>query len=161
MQAPPRNPPGNDRFRASLLDSAVRRFARPALGWVRAIHTFPDLSTRQTEPSMIKLITTAAAALTFLAAASAQAETRGLKMLSMTLAYRTQDIANPTGAEKMLSRIDSAARRLCASTSPVVRRPDAQARLCQAKTVARAVDTLAAPLVTAVYQGRQVEVATR
>ena len=108
---------------------------------------------------MIKLMTTAAAALTFLAAASAHAETRGLTIVSTTLAYETEDLSNPMGAEKMLNRIDRAARRLCASSSPAVRHPDAQARLCHAKAVARAVATLAAPLVTAAYAARRPDVA--
>jgi len=108
---------------------------------------------------MIKLMTSAAATLTLLAAASAHAETRGLTVVSTTLAYETEDLANPMGAEKMLTRIDRAARQLCASSSPVVRHPDAQASLCRAKAVARAVDTLAAPLVTAAYAARRADVA--
>lgn len=110
---------------------------------------------------MTKLMTAATAALTLLAAASAHAETKGLSMVSTTLTYETQDLASTAGAEKMLVRIDLAARRLCAASSPVVRPVNAQSRLCRAKAVARAVDMLAAPLVTAAYQGRQVEVATR
>ena len=110
---------------------------------------------------MTKLMTAATAALTLLAAASAHAETKGLNMVSTTLRYETQDLANSTGAEKMLTRIDRVARQLCASNSPVERHADAQSRRCRAQAITRAVDMLAAPLVTAAYQGRQVEVATR
>ena len=161
MHTSPRNLPKGVRFNAPLLDSAVRRCAQPALRGPRAIHTLLQPSLSELEPMMTKLLSATAVALTLFAATSANAETKGLTMVTTTLAYDTRDIANPAGAAKMLSRIELAAQNLCAPSSPTAKPTGRLVVVCRHAAVARAVDTLAAPLVTAAYQGRQVEVASR
>jgi UrcA family protein len=105
---------------------------------------------------------TALAAMTIVAGSSAKAETQGLRVVSTTLSYETQDLANPAGATKMLGRIELAARKLCASASPAEPVNSRSVLSCRRAAVARAVDTLAAPLVSAAYAGhRPIDLASR
>ena len=102
-----------------------------------------------------------AASLAVFTAAAAQAEIHELRMVSTTLPYETQDLANPAGAKKMLSRIERAALRLCVSNSPAASPTGRLAMACRRPAVSRAVTSLAAPMVTAAYQGGRIDVATR
>ena len=101
---------------------------------------------------MTKLFSAAAATLAILCATSAQAETQRLVMVSTTLAYDTQDLTGAAGATKLLGRIELAARKLCAVNSPAASPTSRHVVACRHAAVARAVDNLAAPLVTAAYE---------
>src|SRR5689334_14405565 len=100
---------------------------------------------------MTKLFSAALGAAVLLAAASATAEPQKVTVVTGTIAYREAQLATPAGAAQLLRRIDPKARQLCASPYQSVPHPDDQARACRHQAVARAVDTLAAPLVTAAY----------
>lgn len=103
---------------------------------------------------MIKLFSGAVVAAVLMAAASAHAEPQKVVVVTGTIAYREAQLATPAGAARLLGRIDAMARRLCASSFQTIPHPDDQSRACRHQAVARAVDTLAAPLVTAAYADR-------
>ncbi len=99
----------------------------------------------------------AAALAAALIAASAHADTRTVVVVARTLTYDDAKLATPHGAAKLLSRIDNMAQQLCASSSPSVPHLDTQGRACRSQAVARAVEALAAPLVTAAHADRQAD----
>jgi UrcA family protein len=123
-----------------------------------ALGPLPVLSNP--ESAMTKLLSTAAA-LTMLIAFSAHGETQRPTKVSTTVAYQPQDLASLNGAAKMLSRIELAAQRLCAPSSPVANQTSPRVLACRHDAVERAVGKLDAPLVTAAYKVRVIEVARR
>ena len=159
MHLSPRNLSTGVHLSAPLLDSTMRRCAQPGSRRGRVTRAFPfELETLMSKP----LSAAAIAALVILAAPSAQAQSSRLTMVSTTLPYESQQIANPAGASKMLRRIELAAQKLCAPSTPVATPNSRQAMACRRATVAKAVDRLAAPMVTAAYVGhRQVDLASR
>jgi len=105
---------------------------------------------------MTKLFSAAAiAAVLITAAASAKAEDHKVTVVDRTITYDDAKLATPHGAARLLSRIENMAQQLCASSSPSVPHLDAQGRVCRTQAVARAVDALAAPLVTAAHADRR------
>ena len=157
MHLSPRNLSSSVHLSAPLMDSTMRRCAQPGSRCGRAPRAFPF----ELETLMSKSLSAAAiAALVMFAAPSAQAEINRLTMVSTTLAYGSQDIANSAGASKMLRRIELAAQKLCAPSSPAATPTSRQAMACRRATVAKAVDRLAAPMVTAAYDGK-IELASR
>ena len=157
MHLSPRNP--GVHLSAPLLDSTMRRCAQPGSRRGRVTRAFPfELETLMSKP----LSAAAIAALVILAAPSAHAQIGRLTMVSTTLAYQSHDIAHPAGASKMLRRIELAAQKLCTPNSPVATPTSRQAMACRRATVAKAVDQLDAPMVTAAYTGRRpVDLASR
>ena len=158
MHLSPRDLSNSVHLSAPLLDSTTRRCAQPCSRRGRATRAFLQHFPFELETPMRKSFSAAAAALTILAASSAHAETQTLVMLSTTLSYQSQDVAEPAGAARMLSRIERTARRLCSYTSPIIPHGDARSRACEAQSVARAVDSMAAPLVTAAFAEKHAEV---
>jgi len=108
------------------------------------------------EPTMSKVISASAALVVLLAAAAAQAEPRRIVVVRETLTYDTSELTTANGAKGLLNRIERTAQRICApaSHSPVDARYFKAVRACRAQAVAKGVDTLNAPLVTAAYAGR-------
>jgi UrcA family protein len=155
MPTSPRTQLKGVRFNAPVLDTAVRRFARPAPRRLPAMHSFHFHS----ESTMTRLLSAAAAALMILAAASAQAETKQLTIVSTTLEFHTRDLTDPAGAARMLARIELAAQRLCTPTSPVARQTSRTVLACRHAAIERAVATLGAPMVTAAYSAGQPDLA--
>jgi UrcA family protein len=98
----------------------------------------------------------AAAALIFSAFAAAPASAAGLESRSETVAYGDLDLNSEAGAQTMLRRIEHAARAACfdrSSPMPLTSRP--AIRACRMTAMNNAVETLGAPMVTAMHYGRQ------
>ena len=163
MHLSPRNLSTGVRLSAPLLDSTMRRCAQPGSRRGRVTRAFLQPFPFELETLMSKPFSAAAiAALVILAAPSAHAEINRLTMVSTTLVYESQDIANRAGASKMLRRIELAAQKLCTPTSPAATPTSPHAMACRRAAVAKAVDSLAAPLVSAAYAGqRPVDLASR
>ena len=159
MHLSPRNLSSSVHLSAPLMGSTMRRCAQPGSRRGRVTPAVPF----ELETLMSKSLSAAAiAALVILAAPSAHAEINRLTMVSTTLVYESQDIANRAGASKMLRRIELAAQKLCTPTSPAATPTSPHAMACRRAAVAKAVDSLAAPLVSAAYAGqRPVDLASR
>ena len=157
MHLSPRNP--GVHLSAPVLNSTMRRCAQPGSRRGRVTRAFPFPFELET-PMSKSLSAAAITALAILAAPSAQAQSSRLTMVSTTLPYESQQIANPAGASKMLRRIELAAQKLCTPSTPVATPTSRQAMACRRATVAKAVDRLAAPMVTAAYDGK-IELASR
>lgn len=97
----------------------------------------------------------AATLLVAMICASAAHAERGHKVVvSQTIKYSDAELATDRGAADVLKRIERSARSLCrpSSHSPLDRSPTSWAVKCQSDAVARAVDTLGSPIVTAEYR---------
>ena len=159
MHLSPRNLSTGVHLSAPLLDSTMRRCAQPGSRRGRVTRAFPfpfELETQMSKP----LSAAAIAALMILAAPSAHAQIGRLTMVSTTLAYQSHDIAHSAGASKMLRRIELAAQKLCTPNSPAATPTSPHVMACRRAAVAKAVDQLDAPMVTAAYTG-QVDLASR
>lgn len=100
------------------------------------------------------LIAAAAMIFSAFAAAPASAATSGVR--TETVRYADLNLNSQAGAHAMLSRIDYAARRACFSmTGPMPLTSRAAIRACRTDAMANAVDTLNAPMVSAMYYGRE------
>jgi UrcA family protein len=142
--------PRGARFSAPFLDSAVRRTMHE-----RRSKPLPSTLRKPLEISMNKFITTAVVVVALGAAASVQAETRRVVIASDTLSFNTADLASSAGSLALLRRVERTAWRLCrTSGSPLDPHASAAASRCRIQAVARAVQTLDAPLVTAAFNGR-------
>ena len=110
---------------------------------------------------MSKVMFASAAFATLLAAGAVQAESRRIVVLSETITYDSAELSAAGGAKVLLNRIERTAQRLCApaSRSPVDLPHSKTVMACRAQAVAKGVDTLNAPLVTAAYAGRYPAVA--
>ena len=161
MHLSPRNLSTGVRLSAPLLDSTMRRCAQPGSRRGRVTRAFLQPFPFELETLMSKSLSAVAiVALAILAAPSAQAQSSRPTMVSTTLSYESQQIANSAGASKMLRRIELAAQKLCTPISPVATPTSRQAMACRRATVAKAVAQLAAPMVTAAYDGK-IELASR
>ena len=103
---------------------------------------------------MTKLLSTTALVVILAAATSAHAEIGSFTVVSKTITYGDTELASPKGANRLLERIDLAARGLCAPNSTVAWPYSHAFQVCRTKAVAKAVGSLAAPLVTAAYERR-------
>lgn len=119
---------------------------------------------------MQKLMFAAAAALCALAAAppAAQAATPGglnqVKVVHGVVRYATAELASPAAADRLFLRIRYRATQLCRPVGlPRVQLGlGADGRACRDRAVARAVQDLAAPLVTDAFERRTArEIASR
>ena len=159
MHLSPRNLSTGVHLSAPVLDSTMQRCAQPGSRRGRVTRAFPFPFELETLMSK-SLSAVAIVALAILAAPSAQAQSSRPTMVSTTLSYESQQIANSAGASKMLRRIELAAQKLCTPISPVATPTSRQAMACRRATVAKAVAQLAAPMVTAAYDGK-IELASR
>ena len=98
---------------------------------------------------MTRIIAFAFAALTLAAAGapSATAETK----TSLKVSYAGLNLASPADAWTMLNRLQKASRKACHTAN--LRTPEEQewAQACMSETMARAVASLNAPMVTSLF----------
>lgn len=98
----------------------------------------------------------AAAALIFSAFAAAPASAANWGERSETVGYSDLNLNNEAGAHAMLGRIDRAARMACTTVhGPMPMTTRRVINACRAEAMTNAVSTLNAPMVTAMYYGRE------
>ena len=99
-----------------------------------------------------------ALALACLSAAPAQAETDAVQM---RFSYRAAELATPAGADHLYRRIETAARRACASDNPASVYAKVRIQRCRAELVDLAVEKVGNPVMAAIHGRGTIQGASR
>jgi UrcA family protein len=110
----------------------------------------------------LTLIATTLAFAIFAFAPGAAAQTWTSTVVTERIDYSDLDLTKATDGRAMLGRIRAAARAACAQEpATIMPRSSGEAYHCRMITVARAVEALGSPSVTAVYHARAAKLARR
>ncbi len=103
-------------------------------------------------PTNGAVIAFAAAAVLALSAPVALASPSTVKGKSVRVAYVTSELANQESAQQLYARIHAAAHMVCGEADIRFNRRQRDVDACLAKSVARAVEDIASPVLLAVHQ---------
>ena len=92
-----------------------------------------------------------------LATAPARASISDTQTRSVTLRFDPRDLNTDKGADHLLSRISSAASKVCDDGGSMVQLESSSYRICRSEAIARAVGDVNRPMVTAAYNRHFVE----
>ena len=94
----------------------------------------------------------AAAAILVLPASAALASPSTVKGKSVRVAYFNSELANQESAQQLYARIHEAAHMVCGEADIRFNRRQRDVDACLAKSVARAVEDIASPILLAVHE---------
>ena len=103
-------------------------------------------------PTNSAVIAFAAAAVFALSASAALASPSTVKGKSVRVTYVTSELANQESAQQLYARIHEAAHMVCGEADIRFNRRQRDVDACLAKSVARAVEDIASPVLLAVHE---------